>query len=172
MTKIIAEVGCNHKGSLEIAKKMISVASTQCNVDIVKFQKRTISDLLSKDEYFSPHPVPGNSYGETYGEHREYLELSIDQHRELRDFCNMCGVEYSSSVWDLNAAIDIVSLDPKMIKVPSACNLKFDMIEFLLKNFHGEIHVSLGMTKKSEEARIIRFFEKFNRLNDINGGSK
>ena len=65
--KIIAEIGCNHKGSLEIAKEMVTVAATFCKVDIIKFQKRNIKELLTEEEYNAPHPVPYNSYGKTYG---------------------------------------------------------------------------------------------------------
>ena len=79
MSKVIAEIGCNHKGSVDIAKEMISVASLHCNVDVVKFQKRTIRDLLTEKEYSMPHPVPHNSYGKTYGSHRDFLELSLDE---------------------------------------------------------------------------------------------
>ena len=167
MSRVIAEIGCNHKGSVDIAKEMISVASLHCNVDVVKFQKRTIRDLLTEKEYSMPHPVPHNSYGKTYGSHRDFLELSLDEHKELKDFCETLGVEYSSSVWDINAAKDICSLNPGLIKIPSACNLKFDILQYLLESFDGEIHVSLGMTTRSEEARIIRFFEKFGRLNSL-----
>ena len=58
--KIICEIGCNHKGEISIAKKMIKVAKEFCNVDIVKFQKRNPKELLSKEEYSKAHPVPNN----------------------------------------------------------------------------------------------------------------
>ena len=82
--KIIAEIGCNHKGDMEIAHEMIKVAAQFCKVDIVKFQKRNPSELLSPEEYNAPHPNPVNSYGNTYGEHREYLELTMDHHKQLQ----------------------------------------------------------------------------------------
>ena len=85
--KIICEIGCNHKGDIKIAKKMIEVAKEFCNVDVIKFQKRCNLELLSEQEYNKPHPVPHNSYGSTYGEHREFLEFNLDQHFELKKFC-------------------------------------------------------------------------------------
>ena len=165
--KIIAEIGCNHKGDIEIAKAMISTAKAYCNVDAVKFQKRDIKSFLSTNEYNSPHPVAYNSYGKTYGEHREFLEFSIDQHKELKNHCAKIGIEYSSSVWDLKSALDIISIKPLFIKVPSACNLNKKLLKVLCKNFNGEIHLSLGMTTRKEEKKIINLFKKYDRLKDL-----
>ena len=165
--KIIAEIGCNHKGDIEIAKAMISTAKAYCNVDAVKFQKRDIKSFLSTNEYNAPHPVAYNSYGKTYGEHREFLEFSIDQHKELKNHCAKIGIEYSSSVWDLKSAHDIISIKPLFIKVPSACNLNKKLLKVLCKNFNGEIHLSLGMTTRKEEKKIINLFKKYDRLKDL-----
>lgn len=165
--KIIAEIGCNHKGDIEIAKAMISTAKAYCNVDAVKFQKRDILSFLSTNEYNAPHPVAYNSYGKTYGEHREFLEFSIDQHKELKNHCAKIGIEYSSSVWDLKSALDIISIKPLFIKVPSACNLNKKLLKVLCKNFNGEIHLSLGMTTRKEEKKIINLFKKYDRLKDL-----
>lgn len=164
---VIAEIGCNHKGDMGIAHEMIKVAAQFCKVDVVKFQKRNPKELLTPEEYRSPHPNPANSYGETYGEHREFLELNLDQHRQLKAWCNEWGVKYSSSVWDMTSARDIASLSPELIKIPSACNLKFDMLEYLCKEYEGQIHISLGMTTHAEEEKIISFFEKHGRNKDL-----
>ncbi len=164
---VIAEIGCNHKGDMAIAHEMIKVAAQFCKVDIVKFQKRNPKELLTPEEYDSPHPNPTNSYGETYGEHREFLELTVDEHRQLKEWCSEWGVEYSSSVWDITSAKEIASLNPKLIKIPSACNLKFDMIEYLCKEYSGQIHLSFGMTTHDEEEQIISFFEKNGRNKDL-----
>ncbi len=85
---VIAEVGCNHKGDMEIAHEMIKVAAQFCKVHVVKFQKRNPMELLTPEEYNSPHPNPSNSYGSTYGEHREFLEFDLDQHRQLKEWCD------------------------------------------------------------------------------------
>ena len=126
---------------------MIKVAAEYCNVHIVKFQ-RTNKDLLSNEEYNKPHPVPENSYGSTYGEHREKLEFTFEQHKILKKECEKFNVIYSTSVWDLNAAVEIVKLNPKLIKIPSATNTDLKLLDFLFRNYKGEIHISLGMTKK------------------------
>ena len=86
MVKVISEIGCNHKGDLNIAKEIIR-ASKNCGAFAAKFQKRNNKQLLNKTEYNRPHPEPWNSYGETYGLHRDALEFSIAQHKELKEFC-------------------------------------------------------------------------------------
>lgn len=164
---VIAEIGCNHKGDIEIAKEMIKIASEYCKVDAVKFQKRNVKELLSIDEYNAPHPNPDNSYGKTYGQHREFLEFDVNQHRELMAVCHEHGIEYSTSVWDLASAIEITSLAPGQIKIPSACNLDFKMLEYLAVNYGGEIHLSFGMTRVAEEEKIVEFLTKKNRNKDI-----
>ena len=170
---IIAEIGCNHKGDMAIAHKMIKLLGTfkllneNSYIDIVKFQKRTNKELLTPEEYNAPHPNPANSYGKTYGEHREFLEFDLEQNRQLKEWCEEEGLIYSTSTWDLTAAKEIVSLNPKLIKVPSASNLNFDMLEYLRDNYSGDIHLSFGMTNHKEEQKIIDFFKAKNRAKDL-----
>lgn len=170
---IIAEIGCNHKGDMAIAHKMIKLLGTfkllneNSYIDIVKFQKRTNKELLSPEEYNAPHPNPRNSYGATYGEHREFLEFDLEQNRQLKQWCEEEGLIYSTSTWDLTAAKEIVSLNPKLIKVPSASNLNFEMLEYLRDNYSGEVHLSFGMTTHEEERKIINFFKAKNRAKDM-----
>ncbi len=163
---VIAEIGCNHKGDFAIAKELIKVAK-ESGADVAKFQKRNNRELLTEAEYNAPHPNPDHTYGATYGEHREFLEFNLQQHRDLQAYCNEVGIEYSSSVWDLTSAKEIASLNPKTIKIPSACNLNWEMLDYLCKNYHGEIHLSLGMTTKEEEESIVSFFEKAGRNKDL-----
>lgn len=165
--KVIAEIGCNHKGDMDIAKELIQMAKVFCKADIVKFQKRSNKELLTDDQYNAPHPNPIHSYGDTYGEHREYLEFSIDQHKGLKDYCDEIGIEYSTSVWDITSAKEMASFEPKLLKIPSACNNNFKMLEWLALNYNGEIHLSTGMTTKLEIEEIINFFQKYDRNKDL-----
>jgi len=165
--KTIAEIGCNHMGKIDVAHEMIKMAAQFCKVDVIKFQKRTNRELLSADEYQAPHPNPANSYGATYGEHREFLEFDLEQHRQLKALCEEWGCEYSTSVWDLTAAKQMASLEPRILKVPSACNLDFELLGWLVANFAGEIHLSFGMTTLAEEKQIVEFFQKADRSKDL-----
>ena len=164
---VIGEIGCNHKGDLEIAKRMIRTAAIYCEIDVVKFQKRCNRELLTPEQYNAPHPNPVNSYGKTYGEHREFLEFTLDQHRELKRYCEEMNIVYSTSVWDLTSAKEIASLHPTFIKIPSACNNHYEMLEWLCENYDGEIHISLGMTTHEEEEELIQLFEKKGRIKDL-----
>ena len=164
---IIAEVGCNHMGDFEIACKMINIAKTFCEVDYVKFQKRCPKELLSEEQYNFPHPEPHNSYGATYGEHREFLELSIEEHAQLKRFCENTKIGYSCSVWDITSLKQIMELEPDYIKIPSAMNTHWEMLEYCCNHYSGKIHISLGMTTKNEEDRIIGFFKEKDRLQDL-----
>ncbi len=164
---VIAEIGCNHMGDINIAKEMIDTAAVFCKVDAVKFQKRCNRELLTKEQYDAPHPNPANSYGKTYGEHREFLEFTLEQHRELQAYCQEKGIEYSTSVWDMTSAKEIASLNPRFIKIPSACNNNLEMLEWLCDNYSGEIQISFGMTTHEEERQIVELFEKKGRNNDL-----
>ncbi len=157
--KLIAEIGCNHKGEMSIAKELIKIA-VESGVEVVKLQKRHSRELLTDEQYNTPHPNPINSYGDTYGAHREFLEFSIDQHKELKYFAEKLGVIYSTSVWDITSAKEIISLEPELVKVPSACNNHFEMLKVLRDSYKGEVHISFGMTTKEEEEEIVVFFEE------------
>ncbi len=165
--KVIAEIGCNHKGDIEIAKELIKVAKIFCNADVVKFQKRNNKELLTEEQYNAPHPNPANSYGDTYGAHREFLEFNLEQNRELKEYCEELGITFSTSTWDLTSAKEIASLEPELIKIPSACNNNYEMLGWLCDNYKGEIHASTGMTTKDEIEDLVSFFESKGRNNDL-----
>jgi N-acetylneuraminate synthase len=164
---VVLEVGCNHKGDLTIAKEMIRLAAEFCHADVVKFQKRNNCESLSLIQRNAPHSHPENSYGKTYGEHRDYLEFTIEQHAQLKDYCDKCKIIYASSVWDISSAKGIASLNPTYIKIPSAKNTDIEMLEWLCQYFSGEIQVSLGMTTRCEEDNIIDVFKRNNRLESL-----
>lgn len=167
MVKVIAEIGCNHMGNMDIARELIQVAAHVCKADVAKFQKRNPRELLTSEEYNAPHPVPSNSYGATYGEHREFLEFSAGQHKELAEECRQNGIEYSTSVWDLTSAKEIAALKPSLIKIPSATNQHYELQEYLCTHYNGEIHVSTGMTTKTEIDQMIKFYEDRGRAKDL-----
>ena len=164
---IIAEAGCNHMGQMEIAKRLIETAAFFCKADAIKFQKRCPKELLTFEQYNAPHPNPANSYGDTYGAHREFLEFTVDQHEQLKAWCEEAGIIYATSVWDMTSAKEIASLKPQFIKIPSACNMHFEMLQWLCDNYKGEIQISFGMTSRTEEERIVKLFEENGRAKDL-----
>lgn len=164
---IIAEAGCNHMGQMEIAHELINTAAIYCKADAIKFQKRCPKELLTEEQYNAPHPNPINSYGKTYGEHREFLEFTVEQHAQLKEWCEEVGITYSTSVWDMTSAKEIASINPKFIKIPSACNNHFEMLQWLCDNYKGEIQLSFGMTTHKEEEQIVQLFENNGRAKDL-----
>lgn len=157
--KVVAEIGCNHKGKMDIAKELIDLAA-QSGAGYVKFQKRDNKELLTEDQYNAPHPVPENSYGDTYGEHREFLEFDVMQNKELKEYCDSLGIVYSTSVWDVPSAKEMITFKPEFLKVPSACNNNFDMLKVLRDEYQGQVQLSVGMTTKNEIEEIVAFFEE------------
>lgn len=157
--KFVGEIGCNHLGDLDLAKKHIDIFSEFSKVKYLKFQKRTISDLLTEEEYNAPHPNPEYAHGSTYGKHREALEFTIEQHQELFDYCQFKNVTYACSAWDFNSAKELIKGLPKLeyIKIPSASNLNFRMMKFIAENSQCDLHISLGMTTKKEIEEIEEF---------------
>lgn len=160
--KVIAEIGCNHMGQMNIAKALIDLAK-QAGAGYVKFQKRNNKELLTEEQYNAPHPVSENSYGNTYGAHREYLELDVAQHKELKEYCDSLAITYSTSVWDVTSAKEMITFEPEFLKVPSACNNNFAMLKVLRDEFKGQVQLSIGMTSKDEVENIVKFFEETNQ---------
>ena len=137
--RVMAEIGCNHMGDLQIAKELLLLAKA-AGCDYGKFQKRNPKELLTAEQYAAPHPNPRNSYGDTYGAHREFLELTVEQHAELKKYCGTIGLGYSCSVWDCTSAREIVSLKPDLIKVGSPSNTHWEMQKILRDEYDGDVH--------------------------------
>ncbi len=156
---VVAEIGCNHMGNFEIAKELIDLAKS-CKADYAKFQKRNPKLLLNEEQFNAPHPEPWQSYGNTYGQHREFLEFNIEQHAELKKYSESIGIGYSASVWDIVSAEEIISLNPDYIKIPSACNNNLALIKLLRDNYLGDVHIAVGMTLTEEVATIVKLFSE------------
>ena len=106
---IIAEIGINHQGNIDIAKKLILQAKGS-GADAVKFQKRSISRILTKEGLEMPYENR-NSFGKTYGEHKKKLELTEDEYRELKLFTDNQGLYFSASGWDEESIDFLLDID-------------------------------------------------------------
>ena len=114
---VIAEVGHNHQGNLETAREMFKVAK-ECGADAVKLQKRNNRELFTREGYEKPYDNP-NSYGATYGEHREFLEFGGIEYKELLDYANEIGVTMFSTAFDFSSADFLAKLDMPAYKIAS-----------------------------------------------------
>jgi len=114
---VIAEIGHNHQGKLETAKEMFKAAK-ECGADAVKLQKRNNRELFTKAGYEKPYDNP-NSYGDTYGEHREFLEFGGIEYKELMDYADEIGVTFFSTAFDFSSADFLAKLDMPAFKIAS-----------------------------------------------------
>ena len=156
----IAECCCNHMGNFDIAIEMIKTAKL-CNADYVKFQKRNCIKAVPKNIQDKPHPCPINAFGETYLQHRQALEFDIHQHKALKNYAESIGIKYSCSVWDEDSAAEIISLNPDYIKIPSALNCNFKLLDYVFSNYNKQVHISLGMTTKQEIQELYKYLEQY-----------
>jgi len=116
MTEVVAELGINHNGSIETAKKMIDVAAA-AGCDFVKLQKRDISLVYTKAELDSPRESP---WGKTFREQKRGLEFDEDVYDELDEYCNAKDIGWFASPWDVNSLDFIARYDScEFIKIPS-----------------------------------------------------
>ncbi len=115
---VVAETGNNHQGKLEIAKEMV-YAAAECGADAVKFQKRHTPSLLTREGLAAPYTGP-NSFGPTYGAHRDALELDIEEMAQIKDLSERLGLVFFASAWDMISLRQIFGLGVELIKIASA----------------------------------------------------
>ena len=117
---VVAEIGANHQGDVETAKKMIQAAAL-AGADAVKFQKRDNQALFTPEAYNAPY-ASENAFGATYGEHREALEFGKEEYVELMKEAKAQGVEFFATPWDFPSVDFLEDLDVPAYKVAS-CDL-------------------------------------------------
>ncbi len=115
---VIAEIGHNHQGELQKAKELFRVAK-ECGVDAVKLQKRDNRTLFTREMYNKSYDHR-NSFGNTYGEHREFLEFGRDEYKELQLYARELGVTFFATAFDIPSADFLAEMDMPAIKIASA----------------------------------------------------
>lgn len=160
--KVAAEIGNCHLGSLDKAKKLASLACL-CGADYLKTQKRNPEESTPEHIKHKQHPVPRFSYGETYLDHRNALELSAENHAILAQYCRDIGIGYGVSAWDITSARELKEINVDYIKVPSACNTHYPLMKYLFEEYTGKVHISTGMMKKEEVTRLYDFLKKHDK---------
>jgi N-acetylneuraminate synthase len=154
-TYIISEIGINHNGDLDLAKELI-IKSKSSGCDAVKFQKRDIDSVYTKEELDAPRQSP---WGTTNHEQKIGLEFSIDQYKELEKFSNELGLDFIVSCWD-NNSLNLINQN---------CDVKYHKIASALltdKSFLNEINktgkpviLSTGMSSEEEIDAAISMLE-------------
>lgn len=143
MTEIVAEIGINASGSLELAEKMIDVAST-AGCDFVKFQKRNIEAVYTKEELDSKRESP---WGTTFREQKAGLEFTEDDYRMLDAYCFAKGIGWFASPWDLDSLYFLATFDDcQFIKIPSALLTNNELLKACL-DVDKMVILSSGMSE-------------------------
>lgn len=154
---VIAEVGINHNGDINLAKEMIDVAvSSGC--DAVKFQKRTIDVVYSREELDKFRESP---WGTTQREQKEGLEFGAKEYDEIDTYCKLKGIEWSASAWDLESLDFVEKYNPPFHKIASALTTNLDFVEKVAKLGRATF-MSTGMCTYEEIEKSIGFFKKYN----------
>ncbi len=156
----IAEIGSTHCASIDIAKEMIYNAK-QAGIDCVKFQKRDIKSLLTLKEQERKYDSV-NAMAPTYGEHREIMEFSEDDFRELQQYANNLELFFTASGWDKKSIDFLDELNVPFIKIASADLTNPPLLEYIAKK-KRPIFLSTGMSDFADVQKaheIISQYEK------------
>jgi N-acetylneuraminate synthase/sialic acid synthase len=150
---IIAEAGVNHNGDVALARKLVSVA-IEAKADAVKFQKRSVRDILIRSALEAPYRSE-NAFGETYGEHRDWLELSPDAWVDIAEQCRKEGITLLASAWDPISADLIEELGVLAFKVASADLTNLPLLDHIARKRRPMI-LSTGMSDLDEVRDAVR----------------
>jgi sialic acid synthase len=154
---IIAEIGCNHQGSLEIFKNMILKAK-ECGVDAVKSQKRCNRECLTQEQYAAPYISP-HSFGQTYGEHREKLELNKDEWEDVMNFADDLGIPLFASVFDISSARFMKDLGVEMVKIGAGQVTQRELLTEV-SSYGLPVLLSTGMSTYEEIDQAVEIFAR------------
>ena len=150
---VIAEIGHNHQGDLEQCKKMFTVAK-ECGANAAKLQKRDNRAMFTKAMFNSPY-LHRNSYGATYGEHREALEFTREQHLELIAHAKKIGIAFFSTAFDIPSADFLEDLDMPAYKIASGDIINLPLLRHVAK-FGKPMIISSGGATMDDVVRAYR----------------
>lgn len=150
---VIAEAGVNHNGDPTLARRLVSVAAA-AGADSVKFQKRSVRDILVQAALDVPYTSP-NALGDTYGAHRDRLELSADTYGDLAEHCRKEGITLLASAWDAASADFLEELGVPAFKLASADLTNLPLIEHVARKRRPLI-LSTGMSDLEEVRDAVR----------------
>ena len=156
MTFIIAEIGINHNGSLDVAKKLIDVA-VDAGCDAVKFQKRTVEKVYSKKVLDSLRDSP---WGKTTRDQKVGLEFSLKQYDIINKYCKRKKIPWHLSCWDVDSQIQMRSFKTKYNKVASAMLLHKKLVKTIAEEGKYTF-ISTGMSTIKDIENVVKIFKKY-----------
>ena len=156
MTFICAEIGINHNGSIDIAKKLIDVA-VRCGCDAVKFQKRNVEIVYTKETLDSPRESP---FGKTTREQKLGLELSLKQYSMIDKYCKKQKIHWYVSSWDVQSQIEMRKFHTKYNKIASAMLIHKKLLETVAEE-KKYTFISTGMSSIKQITDAVKIFRKY-----------
>ena len=153
---VIAEIGHNHQGNVDTAKKMIK-AAVDAGASAVKLQKRDNRSLFTSAYYDRPYNSE-NSFGGSYGEHREFLEFDYDQYKELQSYSNELGTIFFATAFDFKSADFLQNLDMPAFKIASGDLKNLPLINYLA-DFGKPLIISTGGGYQEDIDRVVESLE-------------
>lgn len=151
---VIAEIGINHNGDIQLAKRLIQMAhSVGC--DAVKFQKRTVDVVYSRDQLDAPRDSP---WGTTQRDQKLGLEFGTEEYDEIDAFCRQLGIDWTASAWDLQSLEFVEAYDPPFHKVASAMTTHSEFVSRVAELGRPAI-VSTGMADLEVLDNVVRVFQ-------------
>lgn len=154
-TFIIAEIGINHNGDIELAKKLIDTAVV-AGCDAVKFQKRTVDKVYTQEYLDGPRQSP---WGTTQRAQKEGLEFAKEQYDEIDRYCKEKGIEWYASAWDIDSQKFLQQYNCKYNKVASAMLTKDELLEEIAKE-KKYTFIATGMSSFEEIDHAVEIFRK------------
>ena len=155
MVFVCAEIGINHNGNVDNAKKLIDVA-VRCGSDAVKFQKRKVEKVYSQDVLDSPRESP---FGKTVRDQKIGLELSLKQYSIIDKYCKKQKISWYVSCWDVDSQIEMRRFKTKFNKVASAMLTHKTLLEIISKE-KKYTFISTGMSTVKEISEAVKIFRK------------
>ena len=157
MTFIIAEIGINHNGDIEIAKKLVELAKS-AGCDAVKFQKRTVEKVYSKSVLDLPRESP---WGKTTRDQKLGLEFGKKEYDEINQHCLLYGIDWFASAWDIDSQLFLRQYDLKYNKIASAMLTNIGLLETVTQE-GKHTFISTGMSTMEEIKNVVNIFKKSN----------
>lgn len=151
--KIICEIGINHNGDIEIAKKLIDVAK-EAGADVVKFQKRTIEKVYSKEILDQPRESP---WGKSQRDQKEGLEFNFSEYKEIDKYCSDKEIEWFASAWDKESLDFLDQFNLKYNKIASAMIVDLDFLNQVAKK-KKHTYISTGMSTTQDIDKAVEIF--------------
>lgn len=156
-TFIIAEIGINHNGDMKLTKKLIAGAA-RAGCDAVKFQKRTLDTVYTKEDLDRPRDSP---WGTTNRQQKEGLEFSKEQYDEIDEYCDSKRIQWFASAWDIESQLFLRQYNLKYNKVASALLTHRELLETIASE-GKHTFISTGMSTMEQIGKAVQIFKDAN----------